>query len=84
MNLDYSQDFAIFPFAFEDSIDDSFPPKNDDDKNMIELKSQEYDTNAKGKYLTKIFTKGSRKDPRLHKNNQANDDEFCSCIMCCS
>jgi len=67
-NLDYSQDFAILPFA----IDDVFTPKNEDDRQayaMVQPKSQECDTNPKGKALAKVFNEGSRKDPGLHKND---------------
>jgi hypothetical protein len=86
-NLDYSQDFSIFPFAYEDSIDDVFPPKNEDDKKnyaLVQPKSQEYDTNPKGKALAKIFTEGSGKDSGLHKNDQPNNDEWYPGVMYCS
>jgi len=36
-NHDYAQDFSIFPFEFEDNIDDVFPPNNGDDKKTYAL-----------------------------------------------
>jgi hypothetical protein len=48
INLDYFQDFVIFPFSSKDTIDDVFPPKNKDDNksySLVQPKIQEYDIN---------------------------------------